>query len=225
MKRPGGIRAMIDRSISCPFGGWRTNFGSLSRLPSSACLGGTTKPPRARSSSAEHNVRTVSVRRASFMAATHCTPRATLSPAIAPAARVAWMQWTSREVALHLSSVVATEQTRVCSERIELVEIDAVLPAVGEWIDLVVRGDQRFRNAAEQREHREIDLAMAAVDRGVEDRRYAAARRDVAPPQIAVQPCRRLGRAEAIAIAKQRVELAIEPELGAATQRPQPALY
>jgi MFS family permease len=93
-------------------------------------------------------------------------------------------------------AVAATEQAGVHEQREQLVNAGAVLPAVGERCRLGVRvEDARQVRQPEQREHRQVGLAVAAVGGGVDDPdALLGAPQDVAVPQVAVQPGRLLFR-------------------------------
>src|SRR5664279_1773195 len=148
------------------------------------------------------------------------TRSATRSPA-APAAsprrprsvRTTKSPQQSSEQARDARPVAAAEQTRVRGEWIELMERDPIAPAEREWRDLLVALDEAIGQAAEQLEHRDVDLAMTAVDRGIEDRRLVVHRAGVARPQIAVQARRWFGRTEQLGPRTQRIELALDAEL------------
>src|SRR5262249_33673554 len=91
-------------------------------------------------------------------------------------------------------AVPTPEDAGVDEQREELVHADAFLPALGERRDLLVgRQHPRQVGQAEEREHREVRLAVAAVRGGV-DRAAAALVRpdDVAVPEVAVQAGRAL---------------------------------
>jgi hypothetical protein len=84
----------------------------------------------------------------------------------------------------------------VDQQRVELVQLDALLPSVRQGVDLVVGGEARLAEAAEQPHHRQVGLAVPTVGRGVDDPRAAVhIGEHVAAPQVAVDPRRRLVRA------------------------------
>src|SRR5262249_31174405 len=60
-------------------------------------------------------------------------------------------------------------------------------------------------------QHGQVDLAMSAVDRRIEHHGRTGAPVDVAPPQIAVQPRRRLRRTEPVRLRGEPLEPAVEP--------------
>ena len=72
-----------------------------------------------------------------------------------------------------------------------------VAPAVGQRGDLLVRPDDPADiDPTEQRQHRQVGLAVAAVRRRIDEPRVAAhVDVDVAGPEVAVHACRSLGRA------------------------------
>ncbi len=91
-------------------------------------------------------------------------------------------------------AVPSPEQARMHEEREQLVHADAVLPALGEGRDLGVRiDDPRQVRQPEQRQHRQVGLAVATVSGRVDDPdALLGAPQHVAVPEIAVQPGRRL---------------------------------
>ena len=89
--------------------------------------------------------------------------------------------------------VPAAEEHDVRQQRVELVQPDTVPPTLAQRpLPLVALDNGVEIRAAEQRQHRQVGLAMAAVRRGVDQHRAAGGPHDVAAPQIAVQPGRRI---------------------------------
>ena len=88
--------------------------------------------------------------------------------------------------------VAASELDCVDDEGSDLVESDSLVPTGGEREHFVVRGETVVAESAEQIHHRQIELAMSAVGRGI-DQPAPPAESDqpVAAPQIAVQSRRR----------------------------------
>jgi hypothetical protein len=124
----------------------------------------------------------------------------------------------ARQVA-RLPEVPAAEQHRVHEQREQLPEAHPLAPPVGERGRLVVRRQRAGRHPAEQRQHREVDLAVPAVRRGVDEPRPpGAVGEHVAGPQVAVQPGRGLGRRRD----RHRRHLPLQPH--PAGQRQQPVL-
>src|SRR6187401_2967626 len=72
------------------------------------------------------------------------------------------------------ADVAAAEQVDVGQEGVELIERHAVGVAGGAGVRLVVGGEAARAGAAEEREHGEVDLAVAAVDGRVDEDRGAA---------------------------------------------------
>ena len=87
-------------------------------------------------------------------------------------------------------AVAAAEHGGMDEQREQLVETLAVLPALGEGRRVLVGGIIALQmRQAEQREHREVELAVPAVRRGVDQPDLALlAPEHVAVPQVAVQP-------------------------------------
>ncbi len=78
---------------------------------------------------------------------------------------------------------------RVDGERMQLVQGHALPPPDREGVPSVVRGEDAVEErAAEQREHREVGLAVAAVRRGIDEHDTIGRPQDVAGPQVAVEP-------------------------------------
>ena len=124
--------------------------------------------------------------------------------------------------------VAAAEQRRVHEQREQLVELDALLVAGREREALLVGGEEVPAGRAEQPQHRQVDLAVPAVGRRVDQPRAAVASpQHVAAPQVAVQARGRLGRAgelgDALADALDR-PVAEAGEAGVREQRQQPPL-
>src|SRR4051794_36596414 len=69
---------------------------------------------------------------------------------------------------LRRRAVRATEQHGVDEQRQELPQLDALLVPGRERADLLVGGEEGRTGRAEQAQHREVDLAVAAVGRGVD---------------------------------------------------------
>ena len=95
-------------------------------------------------------------------------------------------------------------------ERCDLVQRHSILPTGLQRERLGVRGEANAREAAEEPHHREVELAMAAVGRGV-DQPAAAAEiyQPVAGPQVAVQPRRGFTGVERVEPAREPFEVAI----------------
>jgi fructosamine-3-kinase len=72
-------------------------------------------------------------------------------------------------------AVAAAEQHGVDQQRRELVQRDALLVAGREWVGLGVGVKAARRRAAEQAQHRQVDLARAAVCSRVDQQRRAVA--------------------------------------------------
>src|SRR4051794_30453172 len=93
-------------------------------------------------------------------------------------------------------AVAPAEQDGVHEQREQLPQADAVLVAVCERCDLLVRGEHALARGAEQPQHGEVDLAVTAVRSRVDQPRAAVRTgQHVAAPQVSVQPRRRLGGA------------------------------
>ena len=92
-------------------------------------------------------------------------------------------------------AVAAAEQGRVDEEGEQLPQHHALLVAVGERVRLRVGGERARRRAAEEAQHREVDLPVAAVGGRIDQARAAVrAGEHVAGPQVAMQASRWLGR-------------------------------
>ena len=117
--------------------------------------------------------------------------------------RVGWLFMRSYDQAaervLDGGDVGAAEQVDVHHEEVELVERHPRLAAGRQRKRLLVGGEDPAAEAAEETHHRQIDLAMAAVHRRVDQARLTLlVGHGVAAPQIAVQARRRLGRADQV---------------------------
>ena len=76
----------------------------------------------------------------------------------------------------------------------ELMEGDAGAPALGQRDRRVVRAQDLVQvRGAEQGQHRQVGLPVAAVRGRVDQRALAARPEHVARPQVTVDPTRRLG--------------------------------
>ena len=90
-----------------------------------------------------------------------------------------------------LVRVAGSEQRDVRQQRIQLVQRNAFRPVAPQWMHAVITVDDRAKvRTSEQREHRQIGLAMPAVRSGVDEYRSGLGPHHVAAPQITVQPGR-----------------------------------
>ena len=87
--------------------------------------------------------------------------------------------------------VAAAEQVDVHEQRIELVERDAFVVPGRERVRLLVGGEHPRAEAAEQPHHRQIDLAVAAVDGRIDQAGRAGSSTSRLPPHRS--PCSRAG--------------------------------
>ena len=101
---------------------------------------------------------------------------------------------------------------------------DAVLPAVGERVDLGVGGEAGVSEATEQAHHREVELAMATVGGGIDEPAVAAlVDEPVARPEVAVQTgpaARRRHRAAASRVGSASRSRAADARRRTARRRP-----
>ena len=93
-------------------------------------------------------------------------------------------------------AVAAAEQRGVHQQREQLPEGHPVGVAVGQRVRLLVGGQEALARRAEQRQHRQVHLAVAAVGGRIDQHR--GHRHHVAAPQVAVQARRWLGRAREV---------------------------
>ena len=124
-----------------------------------------------------------------------------------------------RDRALRLRQIAGAEQVQVIQHVVEVVKRTPQRIAVGERPRIAVRGMEVAAKSAEQLGHRDVGLAIADVDRRVEDDRRAIRQAGgVARPQVAVQERRRgfvpaqqrRQRGEqALALALQRARVAV----------------
>jgi hypothetical protein len=118
----------------------------------------------------------------------------TLMAGVAAAVLVVAPLQVPRRGRARAGSVPAAEQAGVHEQREQLVYADTVLPAVGERGGLGVRvEDPRQVRQAEQRQHRQVGLAVAGVRGGVDHPdALLGAPEHVAVPEVTVQPRRTL---------------------------------
>jgi hypothetical protein len=89
--------------------------------------------------------------------------------------------------------VRASKQVHVNHQRIQLVKAHAVGVARGQRINLLVGREATCRKPAEEAHHRQIYLAVAAVDGRVDETRGTSfVGVQIAAPEVTVKPRRRL---------------------------------
>src|SRR6516164_7033660 len=89
---------------------------------------------------------------------------------------------------LRLSRVPAAEEVGVVQHVVEVVELAAQRRARGQRRRALVGAIEGWAEATEETGHGEIGLAVAVIDRGIEQHRFpGSAREPVSAPQIAVQ--------------------------------------
>src|SRR5688572_14265043 len=85
-------------------------------------------------------------------------------------------------------AIAATKEVQVVQHMVEVVEIDADGDTRIEWPRMLIGGVKPGLETAEEPRHRDVSLAVAEVNGGIEyDRRCVSEHAPVAAPKVAVQ--------------------------------------